>query len=61
VGITPALKALESCSNPQKTQHIFKSAMKNNFFGLGLFVIDIVSEVVLGLFGSLHLALGPNC
>jgi len=35
--------------------------MKNNFFGLGLFVIDIVSEVVLGLFGSLHLALGPNC
>jgi len=58
--ITPVLKALESCSNPQKTQQVFKSAMKKRFFDFGFFVSDITSGVVLGLFGPLHLVLGPN-
>jgi len=29
-------------------------------FGFGFFVSDVISGVVLGLFGPLHLALGPN-
>jgi len=28
--------------------------------GFGFFVSDVISEVVLGLFCPLHLALGPN-
>jgi len=36
--------------------------MKNFFFlfGFGFFVSDVISGVVLGIFGPLHLALGPN-
>jgi len=36
--------------------------MKNNFwfYVSGFVVSDIISGVVLGLFGPLHLALGPN-
>jgi len=60
MGISPALEALESCSNPQKTQQVFESAMKKKL-GFGLFVSDIISGVVLGLLGLLRLALGPNC
>jgi len=37
-------------------------AMKKTLFlGFGFFVSDIINGVVLGLFGPLHLALGPNC
>jgi len=50
---------LESCLNPQKTQQVFN---EKNFSVLGfvVFVSDIISGVVLGLFGPLHLALGTN-
>jgi len=34
--------------------------MKQIFFGFGFFMSDIISGVLLGLFGPLHLALGPN-
>jgi len=36
--------------------------MKKIVFGLGFgfFVSDVISGVLLGLFGPLHLALGPN-
>ena len=34
---------------------------KNLMLGFGFFVSDVISGVVLGLFGPLHLALGPNC
>jgi len=59
---TPAPKALESSSNPHKTQQVFQSAMKKNFLilGFGFFVSDVVSGGFLGLFVPLHLALGPN-
>jgi len=59
MGIFPVPKALESCLNPQKTQHIFESATKK-FIGFGFFVSGVVSGVVLGLFGPLHLALGQT-
>jgi len=52
--------ALESCSNTQKTQQVFESAIKNKIWGFGFFVSDVISGVVLGLFGPLHLVLGPN-
>jgi len=29
--------------------------------GFGFFVSDVLSGIVLGLFGPFHLALGPNC
>jgi len=53
---------LESCSNPQKPQQVFESAMKKNSFllGFGFFVSDIASGVDLGFYGPLHLALCPN-
>jgi len=37
--------------------------MKKNNFGLGFqfFVNDIAGGGLLGLFGPLHLALGPHC
>jgi len=37
--------------------------MKQNFLVLGFrfFVSDVVCGGILGLFGPLHLALGPNC
>jgi len=38
---------LESCSNPQKTQQVFESALKNN---LGFLVSDIISGVDFWLF-----------
>jgi len=60
-----APKALESCSNPEMTWQVFESAVKKKKFflvlGLGFFVSDIISRVVLGLFGPLHLAIGPDC
>jgi len=34
--------------------------MKKYYFGFGFFVSDVISGVVLGLFGPLHLALGPK-
>jgi len=36
--------------------------MKKNFLVLGFsfFVSDVISGVVLGPFGPIHLALGPN-
>jgi len=34
--------------------------MKKSFWVLDFFVSDVVSGEVLGLFGLLHLALGPN-
>jgi len=50
---------LESCSNPQKTQQVFNE--KNSLvLGFVVFVSDIISGVVLGLFGPLHLALRTN-
>jgi len=38
---------LESCSSPQKTQQVFKSAMKKILLALGfiIFVSDIISKV----------------
>jgi len=37
--------------------------MKKYFLvlGFGFFLSDIISRVGLGVFGALHLALGPNC
>jgi len=62
MGISPALEVLESCSNPQKTQQVFESAMKQIFLVLGFrfFVSDVINGVILSLFGPLHLALDPN-
>ena len=37
MGITLTPKTLESCSNAQKTQQVFGSAMKKNFWGFGIF------------------------
>jgi len=37
VGTSPVPKALESCSNPRKTQQVFESAMKKN-----LGVLDVL-------------------
>jgi len=47
---------------PSKTQQILARAMKKKFFGFGFrfFVSDVISGVVLGLFGPLHLTLGSN-
>ena len=61
-GISPLTIALESCSNPQKTQQVFASAMKKKMFVLGFpfFVSDVTSEEILDLFSPLHLALGLN-
>jgi len=59
--ITHQVIVLESCSNPQKTRRVFKFAMKKNFwFWISDLLSDAISGVVLGLFGPLHLALGPN-
>jgi len=33
---------------------------EKKIFGFRVFVNDVISGVVLGLFGPLHLALGPN-
>jgi len=52
--------ALEGCSNPQKTQQVFESAMKR-MWGFRFFVSEIISGVVFALFGPLHLALSLNC
>jgi len=62
IGITLPTIAVESCSNLQKIWQVFPFAMKQTFLVLGFrfFVSDIISGVVLGLFGPLHLALGPN-
>jgi len=35
--------------------------MKKIFFGYGFFVSDVISGVILGLYGTLHLALGVKC
>ena len=61
MGITLTPKVVESCSNPQKTRQVFKSAMKKKNLVLFFFVNDVISGVLLGLLGPLHLALGPNC
>jgi len=60
-GITQRIM-LESCSSPQKTWQVLESAMKkiSLVLGFGFFVSDVISGIVLGLFGPLHLALGPN-
>jgi len=60
MGITPLPIVLENYSNPQKTRQVFKSAMKTLFSFSHFFVNGIISGIVLGLFGPLHLALGPN-
>ena len=39
--IAPQLIGLKSCSNLQKTQQAFESAMLKKFWGLGFFVSDI--------------------
>jgi len=59
--ITRNVIMLESYSNPQKTRHFFESPLKIYFWFWIFFVSDVISEVVLGLFGPPHLALGPNC
>jgi len=46
--ITPLMIALENCSNPQKTQQVFKSTMKTNFGVLGFRFF--VSDIILGKF-----------
>jgi len=54
---------LESCPNLQKTQqsHVVCNEKKFLVLGFGLFVSDVINEVLLGHFCPLHLALGPNC
>jgi len=59
VGISPPTIALESCSNLQKIWQVLATAMKKNCFDFIL--SDVISGVVSGLFGPLHLALGSNC
>jgi len=58
-GISRTPKALESGSNPQKTRQVFASAMTKTFLvlGVGFFVSNVISGVVLGLFDPLHLTL----
>jgi len=34
---------------------------KNLVLGFGFFVSDVISGVLLGYFGPLHLSLDPNC
>jgi len=60
--ITCQVIVIESCSNPQRTHQVLKSAMKKNFLVLGFrfFVSDVTSRVVLSFFGLLRVALGPN-
>ena len=59
--ITHQLIVLESCSNPQKTWQVFKSAMKKKFLGFGFFVSsDIIVRKAFGHFGSYYLAWGPT-
>jgi len=60
-GISPPMIVVESCSNPQKIVQVFTSAVKKNFgFGFHFIVSDIISGVVLGLFGPLHLAIAQT-
>jgi len=59
MGKTLASKALESCSNAQKTWQALESARKK-ILGFWIFVSDVISGVVLGLFGQFHLAQDPN-
>jgi len=49
--------ALESCSNPQKIWQV-SVCNEKKFLVSGFFVSDVISSVVLDLFGPLHLALG---
>jgi len=51
--------ALESCSNPEKTQQVLKPATKKNF-GFGFFVRDIISEVGFWPFWLILPGLEPN-
>jgi len=60
-GKTPALNALKSCSNPEDPTSLQVYNDKNRLvLGFGFFVSDVISGVVSGLFGPLHLALGPK-
>jgi len=44
---------IEGCSSPQKTWQVLESAMKK-------IMSDVISGVVLDIFGPLHLALVLN-
>jgi len=48
---------------PLKDSASLRVCSEKNLLVLGFvfFVGDVISEVVLGLFGTLHLAIGPNC
>jgi len=55
-------------SGAESARELFKSkdlvslrVCNEKTIGFGSFVSDVISRVVLSLFGSLHLALGPNC
>jgi len=50
--IAPPPIALVNCSNPQKIQQVFYSALETNFLvgGCGFFVSDVISEIVFGPF-----------
>jgi len=62
-GISLLTIVLESCSNPQKVWQVLASTVKKKFclvLGFRFFVSDIISGVVLGYVGPLHLALAQT-
>jgi len=58
-GISPAAIAQRAIHPPTDSASL-RVCNEKNYFGFGFFVSDVISGVVLGLFGPLHLALGPN-
>jgi len=62
IRVTLSLKAVESCSNAQKMQQVFKTALEKNFFGWGgrFFVSNVISGGLLGHLGPLCLVIGAN-
>jgi len=45
---------------PSKDSASLRDCNEKIFSGFGFFVSDVVRRVVLGLFGPLHLSVGPN-
>ena len=58
ISVDNCARELFKPSKDSTNLHVFN---ENRFFAFGFFVSDVVSRVVLGFFGLLHLALGPNC
>jgi len=60
--ITRQVIVLESCSNPQKNSASLRVRSEKKFLvlGFGFFVSDVITGVVLGIFGPLNLAMAET-